>query len=236
MATGFFCWTQCKIAYLGHLKNYFLAEFVSQILNKFVFKIKSTLVSSQLRQIGLEYFNCPSVNQDWIKEMSRTYIAESRRENAEKHTQFLRKCDELASRPDGTIVSDRLCQPPERPVSISFGNIVNSSKLSSEDYCPIGPRRSSDEYYAGSSCMMSRQYLHHVRETKCSVMPENVMNRFGDHADHPISMLKTEFDNRASGNLQKIALRMKCEIHFTAIVDEDAETLFFDGVMDHVNV
>lgn len=200
------------------------------------FPLTPIFLSSQLRQIGLEYFNCPSVNQDWITEMSRTYIAESRRENAEKHIQFLRKCDELVSRSDGTIVSDRLCQPPERPVSISFGNIINSSKLSSDDYCTIGPRRSSDEYYAGSSCMTSGQYLHHERQAKCTVMSENILNGFSDHGDHPISMLKTEFDNRASGNLQKIATRKKCEMHFTAVVDEDAETLFFEGVTNHVNV
>lgn len=191
----------------------------------------------QLRQIGLEYFNCPSVNQDWIKEMSRTYIAESRRENADKHVQFLRKCEELTSRSDGTVVSDRLCQPPERPVSISFANIVNSSKLTSADYCPIGPRRSSDEYYTSSSCMTSGQYnLHHEREAKCTIVPETPINAFGDHTDHPISMLKTEFDNRAPRNLQKIAMRKKCEMHFAAIVDEDAETLFFEGVLDHVTV
>lgn len=168
--------------------------------------------------------------------MSRTYIAESRRENAEKHIQFLRKCDELTSRSDGTILSDRLCQPPERPVSISFGNIVNSSKLSTADYCPIGPRRSSDEYYSGSSCMTTGRYLHHESEAKCTIVPENIMYGFGDHADHPISMLKTEYDNRASENLQKIAVRKKCEMHFAAIADEDAITLFFEGVMDHVNV
>lgn len=162
--------------------------------------------------------------------MSRTYIAESRRENAEKHIQFLRKCDALASRSDGTIVSERLCQPPERPVSISIGNIVNSSKLSSGDYCPIGPRR------YGSSCMTAGQYLHHEREAKCTIVPENIMNGFSDHADHPISMLKTEFDNRAAANLQKIAVRKKCELHFSALVDEDAETLYFEGVIDHVNV
>lgn len=196
------------------------------------FQTESVDAYTMLRQIGMEYYNCPSLNQEWIKEMSRLYITEYRTMNRENYQEFLQQCENLIAKTDTVAATDsrRKChyqQSNQRAVSISFGNIVNSSKLSS-DYCPIGPRN-AHEAYVQSACFPDKYAK--TGET-CAIVPKSLVNnadedQFEGMVHHPISMLKTDYDSRSSSNLHKVAKRKKCELHFAAHPD-DAPVLFFD--------
>lgn len=173
---------------------------------------------TMLRQIGLEYFNCPASQQntEWIKEVARSYMTDLRALKRDKFSVFVADCQQTFGK------GNEECGVRSAQVSITFGNIVNSSKLSS-DYCPISSNG------RGGECPQSGRF------SSCMTAEKIVSNSaVGCDGDRPqTSMLKSEYDKRSPANLVEISGRKQCERHFSARMtknDAAAETIFFDIV------
>lgn len=186
---------------------------------------------TMLRQIGLEYFNCPpGPNTEWIKEVSRAYLPELRQSKRIKFNAFLDDCQQLFAVNNGN--TDGLCfgrAIRSRPdSSITFGNIVNSSKLSS-DSCPIGLAAAAS---SGRRCHNERNEqrfscldgeTHSTSSSSCDG------DQINDDLRPAISIVKTVYDNRSPTNLMRIARRKQCERHYSSRMlrhDAAGDTIF----------
>lgn len=162
--------------------------------------------------------------------MARVYVSDQRDQNHQHFIRFLSKCNDLFVR--GAQSTDHhYCNKytDSGHVSISFSNVVNSSKFFS-DHCSIGPKN-IDELSEKSSCI-AEKYLKDA--TAQSMDSCNSPKKILSNTEPIISMLNDEFDTRSTSNLREIADRKKCEIHFASDIN-DAQTVFFDGTANHVN-
>lgn len=192
-----------------------------------------------LRQIGLDYSNCASVNQPWIAEMSRTYITHVRTENRRAHEQFVAECGRLRaeealaqaqclaevmhaeSNADGRGRSTAGQHPQQQQhqhvASIVFGNLVNSSsKMPSGAaallrHCgTIGPRQANEMCDGAAQQTCAKRPPAPV--DSCTSVHTGAMSS-DDAATFRTSMLDVANDERAPLNLLRQATRTLCDLH-----------------------
>lgn len=155
--------------------------------------------------------------------MARIYITEQRTDNQKMYIQLQEQCEKLLV--PQSLADPRACStntPDIKHVSsITFGNILNTSKLSDNNnyYCQIGPKNIDSVF--SHSCEAEEKFKKYYRNR---VVAETIMPK----SEHKISMLKTEYDHRATMNLVQVAFRKKCEIMFG--LNLDTPTIFFDSV------
>lgn len=162
--------------------------------------------------------------------MARMYVSDQRRQNHQNYIEFLNKCNELFVRGAQTPDPRQNCAVFNPPVSVAFGNIVNSSKFAT-DHCPIGPRNIEE---MNESCFTVKYVKdatasHRIATDSCTIVPKSLINE-----NEPIiSMLNQKYDTKSAANLRDIAQRKKCELHFASDVN-DAQTVFFEGTANQV--
>lgn len=159
---------------------------------------------SQLRQLGLEYNNCESVNQSWIRDMSRVYITGVRNQNHHDFQQFSSACDRIiadAKRAQSAALQCAFRSSPHTTSlhhSVSLSSHINSSKLP-VDFCQIGPRNLGESSYADD------EYA------SCSAMPREC-GKLDATPSLESSMSFEDDDPRSARNLMNRSMRKRCQI------------------------
>uniref|UniRef100_U5ESM9 Putative thioredoxin-like protein n=1 Tax=Corethrella appendiculata TaxID=1370023 RepID=U5ESM9_9DIPT len=185
---------------------------------------------SMLRQIGMEYYNCP--NDNWVKEMAKEYIMEQRKDNLKTLNKLREDCSELFKRQTPTNSDDEFTENciKTKPISISLVNVLNSSKFVDgkhktfeleKNYCDIIGPKYETEFYQCSS----QQQEDFGSDKTCS------SGKFYRKTDDEIvktSMLNSEFDFRSPENILKQHFRRKCTLLYLSELHGDNSNLFFE--------
>lgn len=179
----------------------------------------------QLRQTALQYYNCPSSNEVWIREMSRDYMNQQRINFQEEHKKFQETCKNILK----TDRSSHRCS--QSTVSVTFANIVNSSNDKLPGQRIYGPMN-VNEQNAGFSYRYNQYNVDSCDAIDTfhydDVLDEKEFRKFDT------SMLNGRNDELNIENLTKRDLRLKCEMfvrgdventHF--FVDADREVSVF---------
>jgi hypothetical protein len=210
----------------------------------FVQKFTKTHLFFQIRQVGMEYFNCQG--DAWVTEMARDYLVQQRTDNFNQLKQLRTECASLwATKPNE--VADKKCRA-NKSVSVTFASVLNASKHANDgkssnlmDYCEIGPKYSSEMYGCecggGTPDSMTKVLKDNGH---CSPKSRPLKKKLvyedrifdGEEPAFKTSMLTPEFDNRAPENIKRINLRRKCEM----LQQADAADLMFYGNEDPANL
>lgn len=185
-----------------------------------------------MRQIGYEYFNCE--HDEWLKEMSRNYISEQRKENYNDYHVKKMECDQLF---DWKRATFEKCAPPFS--KRTFVNLVNSSKF----HYNSGDHGSDfvDDYCCTSNTCNKRENLPLDRKSKSCEINKNIpskattlLSSIKSQSIHdklsPIvpktSMLNNANDIRSPNNIAKIWKAINCKLNdLTKIIRSQ---LFYD--------
>lgn len=190
---------------------------------------------TMVRQVGLEYYNCPHfTNNHWIKQMSRNYIPAERLKNHKNLRTLLQQCGILSATVSSgkkiasSIASPQSCYSQHKlqtgPVSFASG-IVNSSKLPLDRYCNIGPRLLTSLSDDDEQTCAAPPLDHVYQRGKCLSM--RMPNQFtDDNLFMATSMVTNKYDNRSPDNLLKIVQRKRCQKLF--LPDQRENFVFFD--------
>lgn len=171
---------------------------------------------NMIRQIGLEYYNCPQ--DEWVKEMARDYISQQRIENHEKFLELQSKCDALLKS------QQQSCKCLDK--SVSYVNVLNSSKLGSQDF------QQDNDFCEVSSTV--RPYQQNERDS-CKQNANKVCNDMGPkrtpaflqhHNKFKTSKISNEMDPRSVVNLRESKLKQTCEL--LRMSDLESPTQFFN--------
>lgn len=167
-----------------------------------------------LQQIGGEYYNCKA--DSWVQEMSRDYLQQRRIDNRIATQRLFEECRATFQK---SFTEHRECNSH---VSISFSNVLNSSKnmeekvKNSPNFCGI------DEVYENCGCEESCGKLKYISR----------MNK--KEKRFVTSMLDNSDDDRSPKAINRYNLRRKCEMlkiqekkseAFFIIDDENASSL-----------
>lgn len=163
----------------------------------------------QLRQVALQYYNCPGSNEIWIREMSREYMTQQRIKSQQEHKTFLEHCRHL-------IKADRASlRCAQSSVSVTFANIVNSSNDPGQRI--FGPMNMNE--HGG----ISHRYSN---VDTCNAITANRLTS------------GNAIDQRSSETLAKRELQRKCETfvdeeNVKFFVDTESEVCRVDDVSGH---
>lgn len=164
---------------------------------------------SMLRQISYEYHNCN--HDDWIKDMTRIYIREERKDNYQSFYRTKEECEKLF---DWKVNVPEKCSPFGKR---AFVQLVNSSKYmyqspSSEpnEYCSANSGNSNVNSFQ-DSCFVSKNIPHDD--------PNKPLNI-------PTSMLNDENDYRSSKNIKKAWMAINCKLN--SLSKSIRPNLFYD--------
>ncbi|KAG4077611.1 hypothetical protein HA402_008871 [Bradysia odoriphaga] len=180
------------------LAPYFMRGPVVLLFTPRIHYAESNDAYAMLRQAALQYYNCPSTNEIWIREMSREYMTQQRIKYQQEHKTFLEQCRHL-------IKTDRTSlRCAQSTVSVTFANIVNSSNDPGQRI--FGPMNANEG-------VISHRYSKYKVDS-CDAI---TANRFVDVADE-------EMDQQSSETLTKRELKRKCE----SFVDEENVNFFIE--------
>jgi hypothetical protein len=159
-----------------------------------------------LQQIGMDYYNCKG--DEWVQEMSRDYLQQRRRDNKNNQLNLYRECRDTFRQ---SFTENRECNSH---VSVSFSNVLNSSKNIEEKVKNLPNFCGIDDVYDGCSCDESCGKLKYLPKTnKKSV-------------EYETSMLDNNDDDRSPEALKRYILRRKCEM--LKIQERKNEAIFID--------
>uniref|UniRef100_A0A182TWF4 Thioredoxin domain-containing protein n=1 Tax=Anopheles melas TaxID=34690 RepID=A0A182TWF4_9DIPT len=203
-----------------------------------------------LRQLSMQYYNCPG--DAWILEMAREYIAEQRAANVARYEQKREHCARVLGRhPSQDGEDDDESSPGNRrnrckdvfksTVSVSFGNVLNTSKFvdgkpvggrkpsPAGEYCdiapamdcakheecgafgPEGPRKPSLMWQSRDACTGRR---HNEAETV-----------YDQEQSSATSMIDAEHDYRGPKLLTRQSVRRQCEL--LQLAEAEKTNVFF---------
>ena len=167
-----------------------------------------------LQQIGMEYYNCEGDN--WVQEMARDYLFEKRKENRKNFSALSAKCRETFTNYDQGGMSGRKCDPP---VSVSFGNILNSSKNFEAKFKNL-PNFCEFNAPKEGTCGCMSELTCGEEKSKYSYEANSKEREF------QTSMLDNEFDDRSPDAILKYEFRRRCEM--LRIAERKSEILFVE--------
>lgn len=179
------------------------------------FYFDSTDAEMLIRQLGLEYFNC--VNDNWVQEMARDYLFDRRKENRDNHKKLHRECREIFQQ---HYTPERVKRDCDSSVSVSFGNVLNSSKnfeakfKNMPSFCEI-PK-------GAETCGCQREMPCQKQRMKYSFEANKKEKMF------PTSMLDNDGDDRSPESIIKYNFRRKCEM--LRMAERKSEILFIEDV------
>lgn len=202
-----------RIHYTRSNDAYTMVRFLATMIT-----ISYKILLFQLRQIALEYYNCPSTNRDWIEEMSRDYMTQQRIKSQEQHHQFQETCRKLLK--TARLRHIQRCSQTQSTVSVIFANIVNSSNDKLPGQRIFGPKNIDEQ----TACF-SQSYSDY---DSCDAVPALIYDGRSDqrgHAKHGISMLDVENDDRFADSLVERDTRLKCE---TFAHGDEENVMFFE--------
>lgn len=160
-----------------------------------------------LQQIGMEYYNCKE--DSWVQEMSRDYLRERRIDNRRATQRLYQECRQTFQK---SFTEHRECNSH---VSVSFSNVLNSSKNIDEKLKSLPNFCGIDEVYEScSSCDET------CGKTKYTAR----MNKRGKQFE--TSMLDNSDDDRSPEAINRFNLRRKCEM--LKIQERKSEAFFVD--------
>lgn len=204
-----------------------------------------------LRQVGLDYANCASVNQPWIAEMSRVYMSHVRAENRGGHARFVRECERMRDEAEAVRRMEAKCLASlerfdrrrqttheKHVVSLVFGNVVNSSaRLPSgvrppcarANVCNAGERVCiADGCDAQQSCVMAAHGEDEAEDAACNAKRTVRTETDGAFVTSMLGANGDE-DERSPWNLRRAAVRKRCELHLAGQqLDAFPRVQFFD--------
>lgn len=168
-----------------------------------------------LQQIGMEYYNCE--NDNWVQEMARDYIFERRKENRENYKRLHDECHDIFQQNYQPDSGSCKC---DSTVSISYGNILNSSKnfeakfKNMPNFCEVNelPKDGACGCQSDLSCVKQ-----HVKYTYEANKKEKQFQT---------SMLDSDGDDRSPEAIVKYHFRRNCEM--LRLAERKSEILFID--------
>lgn len=173
---------------------------------------------SMLRQISYEYHNCN--NDDWIKEMTRVYIHQERKDNYQSYYQTKKECEKLF---DWKANVPEKCSPFGKR---AFVHLVNSSKYMY--HLPNAERNiESNEYCSANSGNSNVNNFQYSCSINKNIPQENIVK------NNPISMLNDENDPRSSKNIKKAWMAINCKLN--SLSKSIRPYLFYDTSEDMVS-
>lgn len=154
--------------------------------------------------------------------MSRVYINEVRKTNRVDFYEFVSHCDRIAAEDERAKTIDGRCGFRAAVASsVSFGNIVNSSKLPAADFCRIGPQNVDEAFAEEPSAKYRAPTRRGSSECQSAGSTET-------------SMLCSAQDPRSPINLARLALQRRCELMVTGRRKQQLQPRmeFFEAVPD----
>lgn len=175
----------------------------------------------QLRQVAFEYNNC--LNDDWIRDLSRVY-SHQRRKDYHRNIQSLNaKCEELFHWNKNDYSN---CASMTKK---SFASLVNSSKYNADTrpknaYCVKSASSINDEPSCLYSQSVQNDKLNYVHlESKDSIKSSKIVT----------SMLNNANDVQSPANVKRIWESIQCKIN--RFSDVLRSSMFLDPSIEKVS-
>lgn len=180
-----------------------------------------------LQQLGMEYYNCN--NDNWVQEMAREYLVQRRKENKDQHKNLITECRKQFYKQFSPEKIDGSKCHFDKSVSVSFVNVLNSSKNSDgkfsnvPNFCEVDDHKKPVE---PCDCEHLKINEEECLGSKRDHLKYSYQANKKDEDKFQTSMIDQGLDELSPDNIIRYNFRRKCQM--LKLAETKSEILFFD--------